>query len=348
MNSKSLTGKVRKAGGKAKDKKPLMRQSKHEGLSQFDDSTKSLLLELGDLNIRPDEAEKILRSIRSGQVNSIVVSTVEGELVYTLKGANYPYLTIVENINEGVVTLLPDGTIVYANKCFADMLGLALEKIMGSFFHYFVHESGKNDFLRLLRDSLAEKQKGEFLLCTAWDRYLPVAVSISPLPIKKQISVSMVITDLTEQKNREDRLDFEVRKRTAELENIIVELMAQNLELRSIQQQLEDDQRALEEGTAKLEEMNKELESFSYSVSHDLRAHLRAIDGYSHMILKKHGNKFDEDTVRKLNEIRLNTQMMGRLIDDLLAFSRLGRKEITKSQLDMSNIIQEVWKELLL
>ena len=238
MNSKSLTGKVRKVGGKATDKKPLLRESKLEGSCQFDDSAKSLFLEIGDLKIRPDEAEEILRSIRSGKVNSIVVSTAEGELVYTLKGANYPYLTIVENINEGAVILLPDGTIAYANQRFADMLGLTLEKIIGSFFHCFIHESGKEEFLRLLGDSLAGEQKGEFLLCTAWDRYLAVAVSTNPLPIEEQMSVNMVITELTEQKKREDRLDFEVRKRTAELEVIIVDLVAQNLELRSIQQQI--------------------------------------------------------------------------------------------------------------
>jgi two-component system phosphate regulon sensor histidine kinase PhoR len=244
MNSKHLTGKVRKAGGKATDKKPLMRKSKPEGLTKFDDSTKSLLLEIGDLKIWPDETEKILRSIRSGQMDSIVVSTAEGELVYTLKDTDYPYMTIAENINEGAVTLLPDGRIIHANKCFADMLGLALENIIGYFFHYFVHESGKKEFLRLLEDSLAGKQKGEFLLCTAWDSYLPVAVSTNPLPIEEQMSVSMVITDLTEQKKREDRLNFEVRKRTAELEVIIVELVAQNLELRSVQQQLKEDQKA--------------------------------------------------------------------------------------------------------
>ena len=210
-----------------------------EGLTKFDDSAKSLLLKIGDLKIWLEEAEEILSSIRSGQADSIVVSMAEGELVYTLTDDNHPYLTIAENISEGVVTLLQDGTIVYANKCFADMLGLALDKIMGSFFPYFVHESEKKEFLQFLGDSLAGKQKGKFLLCTAWNRYLPVAVSTIPLPIEEQRSVSMVITDLTEQKKREDRLDFEVRKRTAELQVIIVDLVGQNLELRSIQQQLE-------------------------------------------------------------------------------------------------------------
>jgi PAS domain S-box-containing protein len=98
--------------------------------------------------------------------------------------------------------------------------------------------------------------------------------------------------------------------------------------------------------TTDLEAANRELESFSYSVSHDLRAPLRAIDGYTHMILKKHGHEFDEDTMRKFNNIRSNARMMGQLIDDLLAFSRLGKKTLSMSTLDMNAIILDIWNEL--
>ena len=97
----------------------------------------------------------------------------------------------------------------------------------------------------------------------------------------------------------------------------------------------------------KLEAANKELESFSYSVSHDLRAPLRAIDGYSRMILKKQGERFDEETLRQFNMIRDNVQTMGRLIDDLLAFSRLGKQEMSKTSLDMEGLIRDVWQNLL-
>ena len=103
---------------------------------------------------------------------------------------------------------------------------------------------------------------------------------------------------------------------------------------------------ALREQTRQLEESNKELESFSYSVSHDLRAPLRAIDGYARMILKKQGNKFDEDALRKFNDIRLNARKMGQLIDDLLAVSRLGRKSMSMSELNMVDLIRDAWKEL--
>jgi PAS domain S-box-containing protein len=104
-------------------------------------------------------------------------------------------------------------------------------------------------------------------------------------------------------------------------------------------------ERILAERTAQLEEANKELESFSYSVSHDLRAPLRAIDGYARLILKKQGDNFDADTLDKFNTIRSSTHLMGQLIDDLLTFSRLGKKHMSMSKLNMDDIIQDVWKE---
>ncbi|MHB8770633.1 MAG: PAS domain-containing protein [Syntrophales bacterium] len=104
---------------------------------------------------------------------------------------------------------------------------------------------------------------------------------------------------------------------------------------------------ALNRRTEQLEETNRELESFSYSVSHDLRAPLRAIDGYSRMILRKHGGTLDDDTRRKFNAIRESTRMMGQLIDDLLAFSRLGRIQLSTAPLNLGELIREVWEELL-
>jgi signal transduction histidine kinase len=103
---------------------------------------------------------------------------------------------------------------------------------------------------------------------------------------------------------------------------------------------------SLAEHSAKLEALNKELESFAYSVSHDLRAPLRAIDGYSRMILKQQGDKFDENTKRLFEVIRHNTKMMGQLIDDLLALSRLGRGALSISEWNMGELIKDVWEEL--
>lgn len=105
-------------------------------------------------------------------------------------------------------------------------------------------------------------------------------------------------------------------------------------------------ERDLVDKTVQLENSNKELESFSYSVSHDLRAPLRAIDGYSKMILKKQENKFDEETKHQFNEVRKSAKAMSQLIDDLLAFSRLGQQAMNAKSFNMRNLIEETWQEL--
>jgi signal transduction histidine kinase len=107
------------------------------------------------------------------------------------------------------------------------------------------------------------------------------------------------------------------------------------------------EQRVIER-TAQLEAANKELEAFSYSVSHDLRAPLRAIDGFSRVVLEDYIDKLDDEGKRFLNIIRGNTKKMGQLIDDLLEFSRLGRQEIRTSGIDMEKLAKAVSEELKL
>lgn len=103
----------------------------------------------------------------------------------------------------------------------------------------------------------------------------------------------------------------------------------------------------IRERTAQYESVNKELEAFTYSVSHDLRAPLRAINGYAKILHEDYTSILDEDGMNTLNSIMKNSKRMGELIDDLLAFSRLGRKIVTVSEINMSVLVKAVTEEAM-
>lgn len=103
---------------------------------------------------------------------------------------------------------------------------------------------------------------------------------------------------------------------------------------------------ALQERTAELEAATQELEKFSYSVSHDLRAPLRAIEGFSKIVLEDYSDKLDDEGKRYLNIIDGSSRRMTTLLDDLLIFSRLGRQAMVLSEINMKEMVEAVWDEL--
>ena len=125
--------------------------------------------------------------------------------------------------------------------------------------------------------------------------------------------------------------------------NMLVQIQAQNRALTGFNQNLEQKVR---DRTAQLEGANKELEAFSYSISHDLRAPLRGIIGFASILEEDYGSKLDEEARRITGIIRNNTLKMGRLIDDLLTFARMGRKDIEKTNIPTTALVNEVIQEI--
>ena len=118
-------------------------------------------------------------------------------------------------------------------------------------------------------------------------------------------------------------------------------------ETRDYLQKLNDElERRVAERTAHLEAANKDLEAFSYSVSHDLRAPLRSIDGFSQIVLEDYTDKLDDQGKDYLGRIRAASQRMALLIDDLLNLSRISQAELSREQVNLSNLATSILEEL--
>ena len=137
---------------------------------------------------------------------------------------------------------------------------------------------------------------------------------------------------------------LELARRAERLQLVLDQRNKANEELRRLNEELE---RRVAERTAQLQEVNRELEAFSYSVSHDLRAPLRAIDGFSRILVDEHSEGLSVDALRYLGLVRRNTLQMGELIDGLLAFARLGHQPVEKRRIDVEVLAEELVAEEL-
>jgi signal transduction histidine kinase len=162
-------------------------------------------------------------------------------------------------------------------------------------------------------------------------------------PVLALTETARVVSEQRDYSVRAERLGRdEIGTLTDAFNHMLRQIEEQNTQIQLFNQQLEQ---SIQDRTIELEATNKELEAFSYSVSHDLRAPLRSIDGYSRVMLEDYGDKLDDEAKRLLNIIVRNAVRMGHLIDDLLAFSRIGKQNLTKVKLNMDSITAAVTDE---
>lgn len=262
-----------------------------------------------------------LRSV--GTVHDITESRLAQNKVQQLQA----YLqSIVESMGEGVLTLDSDGRHAMVNPAAAAMLGHSPMELIGRPSHEIWHHTKADGtpcsadacaIRRTLRDGELRRRDDEIF----WRRdgtSFPVEYVAAPLRKDGEISgVVVMFLDISERKRAEEA----VRRINHELEQRVASR------------------------TAELEAANRELEAFAFSVSHDLRAPLRAIEGFSRILVEDYGPRIDDEGRRLIGAVRDNTARMGHLITDILEFSRMGRRELEVGDIDVAAVARAVFDE---
>jgi PAS domain S-box-containing protein len=173
--------------------------AKHETLQ-------SLRNELESVRSRLEEAEAVIAAIRSDEVDALVVNTRTGEQVFTLRTAELPYRLFIERMREGAITVSDDGTIAYANDCFARMMRLPLSQVMGAPVNRFIRPEDQSAFQALVQIDRNGQGRSEFLLQAADGAAVPVYIASSRFSVDEVQGTCIVVTDLTELRAAQEAL----------------------------------------------------------------------------------------------------------------------------------------------
>lgn len=233
-------------------------------------SYQELLQEYEELQLRLEEATDTIDAIRMGNIDGLIVQTDKGTQLYTLRNSDQTFRIFIEQMNEGAVTLNHDGVILYSNSRFADMLCLPLEKVIGQPFFLFVMPEFKERWKALMTTGWEENVKDEIIL-SGNNIQLPVLMSLKTLTLEDGVSLSVVITDLSSQKEAQRIL---TRKNT-ELEQ------AQNI-AQHLNTTLES---TVQQRTIELKQRTEELERNIVQKS-DVEKQLRSNEEHLQLILE--------------------------------------------------------------
>ncbi len=205
-----------------------------------------LLQEIEELRNRLAEVEETLQAIRSGEVDALVVSSPEGDQLFTLKGADYNYRILLETMEEGAATLGPDGTILYGNQRLAVMLKTPLQRVIGVSFHEFLSGTDGESFQKIFGEKKAEAGRKEFLLKAGDGTPVPALISFGRMEFEGMPAVCLTATDLTEQKRAEEELQKshgELELRAVALEEMNTKLEEEIQERRTAEEKLAQSQK---------------------------------------------------------------------------------------------------------
>jgi PAS domain S-box-containing protein len=298
------------------------------------------------------EIYKVLRDqIASALQGSMLVQRVR-ERSAELVRQHYILDTFMENVPDRIYFKDLDSRITRANKSHAKLLGLSdpADEIGKSDFDFFPEELARvkreqeREIIRTGRPLLDIEEpdaKGRWALSTK-------------MPLRDEngriVGVFGISRDITGIKQAQVELEKaygevenQVRERTSQLRREIDERIQAEKEVQRLNTELE---KRVMERTTELEAANRELEAFSYSVSHDLRTPIRAIDGFAGILLEEFSAKLPPEAIRHLNTIHENSLQMGRLIDDLLAFLSLSRPPLNLQTIDTGRLVREALESL--
>ena len=172
------------------------------------------LAENTDLRARLEAAEQTLREILSGEADALFISGAGGPQIFTLKGADQAYRTLIEDMSEGALTLTAEGVILYANRRFAEMLKMPLERVIGASIHTWIAPESQQKFQSLLGKGAGEKRREQLDLVASDGTRLAVYLSLSNLSSNgMHDAFCLVATDMSEQKRSEALLLSEATAR---------------------------------------------------------------------------------------------------------------------------------------
>jgi two-component system phosphate regulon sensor histidine kinase PhoR len=191
-----------------------------------------LLKEIEALQFRLEEATDTIDAIRMGNIDGLIVQTQEGTQLYTLRNADQTFRIFIEQMNEGAITLSHEGIILYSNSRFASMMGLPLERVIGQSFFLFVMPDFKLRWKALMSIGWKENIKDEIEL-HGNGIAVPVLLSLKMLELEEGLSLGVVVTDLSSQKETERMLT----RKNGELEHAQNETQHLNATLESTVQQ---------------------------------------------------------------------------------------------------------------